>query len=269
MGHRTPEDSQIRLLNGPHERVFRVRNIFPQQKHAEQGHQRERKQQRPGQRTGHSPCHGGKNPAFMTLQCENRDMRGDNDEHGKERWPANLNRRLFNRLAESSFVTALLQFTKTPEDILNNDHCTIHNNAKVHRSQRKQISRYPSPTQPNESGQQRQRDHKCNDGGSAEVAQKQQQNECHENRALRQILENGMKRCVNQPRAVVIRNNCDTFREDRRIEQLNLRLQRLSTSEGFSPLRMRTIPETISSVSSCPIIPSIGKWPNRNVRNVP
>ena len=80
----------------PHERVVLVGNVLAQQKQAEQRNQRQRKEQRADQRAGDGPGHRREDAALVPLQREDRDVRGDDDEHREEGGPAHFDRRLLD-----------------------------------------------------------------------------------------------------------------------------------------------------------------------------
>ena len=127
----------------------------------------------------------------------------------------------------------------------------------------------PRMLQADEGGQQRQRDDDRDDAGGAQVAEKQVQHDRDQQRAFEQVLEDRVQRRVDQPGAVVVRH--DAARPSAgslAFSAATRSLTAASTSDGFSPLRISTMPVTISSSSSCPTRPWRGTAPIVDVGDV-
>ena len=78
----------------------------------------------------------------MTLQREYRNMRGDDNQHRKQRRPAHLNGGVPDHVhAPAVFtiihllVVKLLVLGQSPENVFNHDHRAVDDDAKIHRPQ--------------------------------------------------------------------------------------------------------------------------------------
>jgi len=71
----------------------------------------------------------------VALQCENGNVRRNNDEHREKRGPPDLCRRVQNSVAENLAVGRMTTLGKFAEDIFDDNHRAIHDDSKVHRSQ--------------------------------------------------------------------------------------------------------------------------------------
>src|SRR5437016_5941663 len=90
MAQRPFKSGPIKPFAELNDEIFFVRQIAAKEEIAEQGNQRERKEERTDESGGDGPGHGREDAAFVALQREDRNMGGDDDEHRKECWPAHF-----------------------------------------------------------------------------------------------------------------------------------------------------------------------------------
>ncbi len=145
-------------------------------------------------------------------------MRGDNDEHGEERRPADLASGLQDGRGDRSAISTMLLFRQAPENIFHDDHRAIDDDPKIHRAEGEEIGGYTAPGQADERREQRKRNHYGHDRCRPHIAEEQEKDTTHENGAFEQVFENGLERRIDQPGAIVKRNDLDTFRQNRTIQ---------------------------------------------------
>ena len=75
----------------------------------------------------------------MPLQRENRNVRGNDDQHRKQRRPSDFNSRIKNPAEASFFILMAVRFCQFAEHVLDHDHRTVDNDAKVHRAEGQQV----------------------------------------------------------------------------------------------------------------------------------
>src|SRR3990167_2376849 len=92
---------------------------------------------------------------------------------------------------------------KAPYAVLNDHHGAIDDDAEVQRSQAHQVGAHLVLDHTREGEEHRQGDDHCRDDGGADVAQKEEQDHDHENRALQQVLLHRADGFVNKHGTVV------------------------------------------------------------------
>ncbi|MNT46378.1 hypothetical protein D3C72_1830160 [compost metagenome] len=120
-----------------HDEVVVVRDVLLQQQVAQQRHHRQRDDQRADQRARHGIGHRREDLPLVPLQREDRDVRGDDDDHREHGRTAYLRGGLQDgmqaRLAILDLL--LLELAQPLEDILDHDHRAIDDDTEVHRPQ--------------------------------------------------------------------------------------------------------------------------------------
>ena len=112
-----------------------MRQFFAQYPVSQQRHQREREDKRANQRGRHRQGHRLKDAAFMPLQRKNRDVRGNDDEHGEQRGPADFIGRVDDHVLALVVGHGLFAFGQPVQNVFNHDDCAVHNDAEIHRPQ--------------------------------------------------------------------------------------------------------------------------------------
>ncbi|MCY1301783.1 hypothetical protein D9M70_514160 [compost metagenome] len=114
-----------------------MRDILREQQVAQQWHQCQRKDQGTDQCPRHRVGHRREDLALVPLQREDRDVRGDDDDHREHGRTAYLRGGLQDgmqaRLAILDLL--LLELAQPLEDILDHDHRAIDDDTEVHRPQ--------------------------------------------------------------------------------------------------------------------------------------
>ena len=98
----------INAFAAGHDAVVTVRNFFAQHPKSQQGHQRQRENQRADQGRGDAQRHRLKDAAFMALQRKNRNVCSNDDQHREQRWPADFVGRVNDDAAPLGFAHAFL-----------------------------------------------------------------------------------------------------------------------------------------------------------------
>ena len=208
--------SQNRLIGAlakGNQAVVLVRQTFAQHRIRDQGHQGERKNQGADQGRGDRQGHGLEDAPFMALQRKNGYVGRDDDEHRKQRGAADFVGGAGNHMATLFVAHALTTLRQAMHDVFSHDDRTIHDDAKVHRTQAEQIGRYPHDFQAHEGRQQRQRDDHHHRQAGAHIGQKQIQHQGHQQGAFDQIFEHREQRFFHQPCAVIKRHHLNPGRQ--------------------------------------------------------
>ena len=92
----------------------------------------------------------------MALQCEDRNVRCNDDQHREQCRAANLDDRLKNRIEPFSWTHLPLLFRQFAEHVFNDNHGAVDDDAEVHRSQRQQVRGYAQKGQAEEGAEQRE-----------------------------------------------------------------------------------------------------------------
>ena len=161
----------------------------------------------------------------MALQREDRDVRRDDDEHGKERRPADFHGGIQDLLQAGRAVVR--SFRELAEHVFDHDHRAVDDDPEIHRTQGQQVRGNPHPAEAYERGKQGQRDHQRDDERGPQVAQEQQQHQRHQRGAFEEVGEHRSQRPVDQPGAVVEGRDRHPARQPRRIQRPDLFLQGL------------------------------------------
>ena len=129
---------RIKPLRAAHQRVLLLWQIALEHHRAEQRYQRQRQDQRADQRGDDRVGHRREDATLVALQREDRDVRRDDDEHGKERRPAHLDGGLQDDILSRPVVELMVRVPllgQASEHVLHHDHCAIDDDAEVHRAE--------------------------------------------------------------------------------------------------------------------------------------
>ena len=217
----------------------------PRTKHRQQG---QRDDQRADQREDHRVGH--RREEFARRPRENVDRQEARDDHrdGVEDRAVHFGggvRDDFHDLERLAVARGDLA-----EDVLHHHHRAVHQDAKVHRADGKQVGRDVVQVEADEGEQQRQRNGGGDNQAGANVVEEEDQHDHDEDHAAEQISLDGLRGQRNQVAPVVEGMDLDVLGQDVPVEVLRSLLQRAcSTSWVFSPVRIRMTPSTASSWS--------------------
>src|SRR5689334_16681955 len=92
------------MLEEPNDGILPFRYALPEEEVTKQRNQRQGKNQRTDQGGRHGPRHRRKNPSFMTLQREDRNVGRDDDQHREKRRASDLSRGIQNEFFQGAQV---------------------------------------------------------------------------------------------------------------------------------------------------------------------
>ena len=139
-------------------------------------------------------------------------VRQDDDQHREERRPAHLEAASATSSLNDRVLGSLVRCAA--EDVLDNDHRAVDDDAEIHRAEREQVGRNAFDRQADERRQQRQRDHDGDDGRRSHASQEEEQHQADQQRAFGKILEHRLQRAVDQPGAVVVGHQLHALGQD-------------------------------------------------------
>ena len=116
---------------------------------------------------------------------------------GARQWPAVLS----------------LRMGKTTDTVLDDHNRSVDDDAEVECAQTHQIGAHLVSHHPSESKQHRQGNHGRRDDGCANVAQEQEQDHDHQDRAFQQVLLHRADRFIHQDSTVVNGDRMNAFRQ--------------------------------------------------------
>ena len=102
---------------------------------------------------------------------------------------------------------------KIPEDVLDQDHRRIHDDAEIHRAHGQQVGAFALNHQENGGEEQRERDVQSNDDRAAEIAEENPLDQEDQQASENQVVQNGVRGDGDQRGAVVKRNDPDSRRQ--------------------------------------------------------
>ena len=117
------------------------------------------------QRRDHRVRHRREDAALVALQREDRHVRRDDDQHREQRRPPDFGRRLEDRSA----CTRRRRSVRVPRSasrrntFSTHDHRAIHDDAEIHRAERKQVGGNAAQVQAEERAEQRERNDERDD----------------------------------------------------------------------------------------------------------
>ena len=204
-----------------------MRQLAAQHPERQQRNQRQREDQGADERRRDRQRHRLEDPPFVTLQREDRNVRGNDDEHREQRRPPDLVGGVDDDLAALRVAHALAPLGQPVHDVLDDDHGAVDDDAEVHRSETQQVRRHAHDLQAEERRQERQRDDDDDRQAGAQVRQEQVEHQRDQQRPFHEVAKDRGEGLVHQPRAVVERHDGDPGREGAAVEFGDLRLHSL------------------------------------------
>ena len=192
-----------------------------------------------------------RNAALVALQGEDRDVGGDDDEHREERGAADFDGGL-EAWCACGGLCGRLQVPEPAEDVFDDDHRAIDDDAEVHRAQGEQVGGMPAQREAEEGGEQRKRNDGARRSAAARRLPRKRRARGHQHRARERLLNTvcsvvSISHCGRSTGTI-----CTPWAGPYSFSVAIRSFSAVSTAEGFSPLRMSTMPVTMSSSSSCP-----------------
>jgi len=175
------------------------------------------KQHGPEQSDDHGKRHRMEHFPFDAAQGEDRQVHDHDDQLAKnQRSP-----RLFGRRKHFSETfragqqapVMLLRMGQTAQGVFDDHHRTVDDDAEVQRAETHQVGADLVAEHAGEGEQHRQRNHHCGNQRGADVAEEQEQNRDHQNRAFDEVLFHRGDGLVDQVRAVVHRHGDHALRQ--------------------------------------------------------
>ena len=121
-------------------------------------------------------------------------------------------------------------------DVLDHDHCPVHNHAEIERTEREQVRGNVVQIEQNRGEQQCERDGHRNDEGSSDVAKEDEQNDRHQDDAFGQVMKNGLGGELYEIASVQKRNNLHAGRKNAVVQIMNLLMKSLEHFVCFCAL---------------------------------
>ena len=141
------------------------------------------------------------------------------------------------------------------QDVFDHYHRSVDDHAEVERAQRKQIGGNVTQVEQNRGEQKGEGNGDGDDQRAAYVAEKQKQNQRHQQHAVGQIAQDRVSGVVHQFAAVEVRNKLHALRQQGRSFSWSIfSWSASSVVSATAPLRSRTMPSTTSSLLT--IVPS-------------
>ena len=176
------------------------------------------------QQHGASQCnhnghgHGVEHLPFNTGQREDRQVHRRNDKHAKQgrtdHFPCRGKDNIQPRTLPQSLARHL-RLAETPQTVLHDDNGAIHQQTEVQRPETHQVGTDPGLHHASDRHQHGDRNDCSRQQGCPDIAQQQEQDHDHQQRAFQQILLNRLQGLVDQPGAVIHRRCGYPFRQAR------------------------------------------------------
>ena len=205
-----------------HQPGFFVRHLLAESDFAQKRHQRQRQDQRGNQRSNHRVGHRREDFSFVTLHRENRQVGDHDDDHREDCRPTDFDNGLLDGATARPMIVQLVGLAQTPENVFNDDHRAIDNDAEVHRPQGQQIGRNIDQRQPDEGAEHGQRNDRRHNARCAEIRKKQIEHQRHQKGPFEQVGKHGFQRFADQPGAVIKRDDLDARRQNAIVQGINL-----------------------------------------------
>src|SRR5580692_9764170 len=120
-----------------------------------------------------------------------------------------------------------------PHDVFDDDDGAVHNHAEVQCAERKQVRRDFVQIQTNRSEQERERNRHRDNQRSTDIAEKEKQDHRNQQYAFRKIVQDGVRRVVDQIAAVEERNDLHAFGQDAFVQLLHLGVNSVQGAVGL------------------------------------
>jgi len=232
VGQHPGEHRFVQAVQAVHQLGFLVRHVVAEGDLRQEGNQRQRQDQRGDQRGDDGVGHRGKDLALVALHGEDRQVSDDDDDHRENRRPADFDDRFVDGPDARPVIFQLAGFAEASEDVLDDDHRAIDDDAEVHGAQRQQVGRNADQAEADEGAEQGERDHGGDDAGGPQVGQEDVEHQHDQRRAFQQVAVDGFQGLADQPGAVVVGNQLHTGRQAAAVQLVHLRLQRIEHQGG-------------------------------------
>ena len=168
----------------------------------------ERAEERRADRDGHRPEH----LSLESLQRQDRQIDGDDDEHPEEHGTGDLHRRAPN---ERDPPAAFPGGGPAPHEALHHHHGAVHDETEVDGAEGHQVGRDPEHAHAREADQHREGDDRGDDERRPDVAEEEEQDEDDQQAALDEVPAHGRRGAVDDLALVVERLDVHPGREAR------------------------------------------------------
>ncbi len=195
----------IGALQVVHDRVVPFMDSFFKQCAGEHRRNQHRENERSKERKGHSPGHRMEQAPLDTLQGEDRQVCRDDDGNREKDRALDLVSGVANALHGRPVIATTM--AHMADDVLHHDHGAVHHHAEIQCAEGQQVRGNALQLETRRCKQQRKGNRESYDHRTADIPQKQKENDHDENDAFREIVQHGMRRVMDQVAAVDERND--------------------------------------------------------------
>ena len=211
------QQGRVKCLRASHDPAFFFTDVAAQEPRAQRGHQGERQHERAHEREHHGHRHRAEHFPFDPGERENRHIDDRDNEHAEKHGPGHFaggTAHFRQPLCGQELSPQLMLFLRdVPQDVFDHHDGPIDNEAEVDRSEAHQIGADLCLHHAGEHEKKGERNGQCDDEGRPPIAQKGEQYNRHEDRALKEILLHGVYGRIDQIRAVIDDTDHDARRE--------------------------------------------------------
>ena len=175
----------------------------------------------------HHIGHGREQLVLDALKRQQRHVGADDHRHAKEDGARDLQGGI-NRILHGQRPVGVL--FALAQNVLDQYHRTIHQDAKVDSAQRQQVCRYLEVVHEDERHQERHRNRQRHNGRSARAAQKQQQHDGHQGDAFGQRHAHRVQGGIDERGAVQVRHHLHALGQQVAVEVVH---RSMDTLQGF------------------------------------
>ena len=214
--------------------IFPLTGALTEQEAGQRRRHEHGKDQRAKQGKCDRPGHRLKQPALHSLQREDGQVGRDDDADREEDRALHLMRGLADLFIDREVFIAVV--AQVAHDVFNHHHRAIDDHAKVQRPQRKQVCRDMAQIQTDGGKEQSERNRERHDEGAANIAQEHEQNDDDEDDALRQVMQDGMRREMQQIGPIKKRHDPHAGRQKPFVQLIDLLVNALQRLVGVGAL---------------------------------
>src|SRR5208283_547023 len=199
-----------------HDRVMPLPNSSAKQHTGQDGCDQDGKSQGAQQCESDGQGHWSKQPTLDSLQCEDRQVSRDDDgdriEDRSLYLMASLAYRLgdgLNRCSDTPSFGLVGSRSKTAlpaaqmaNDVFDHDHRAVHDHSEIQRAEREKVGWNLAQVEPYGRKEQGERNGERDDEGRPSVAEKEEEDDRHQNHPFRQVVQHRVRRVVKQIAAV-------------------------------------------------------------------
>ena len=118
--------------------------------------------------------------------------------------------------------TLRLAVTQVANDVFDHDHRAVHHHSEIQRAQRKKVRGNLAQIEPDGSEEQGERNRERDDEGGANIAEKEEEDDRHQDHAFDQVMHHRVQGEMKQIAAVQHGNDLHTGRQDAVVELVHL-----------------------------------------------